>query len=111
LQAYGDLPDTESEWSDALKIANGRWPSERNASAEERAFKQFKKIYGRDPNFNSNVDYNAVMIIAYGLLPSQRNVKSEQAAIKSYRWIYGSSPRNALSWNIVRAIAYSGAKR
>ncbi len=111
LQAYGVLPDSESEWSDALKIAHGRWPSQRSASAEQRAFTQFRKVYGRDPNLNRNVDYNAVMVIAYGLLPAQRNIQSEQAAIKSYRWVYGAAPRNALSWNIVRAIAYSGAKR
>ncbi len=111
LRVYGTLPNDESEWSDVLKIAHGRWPSNRNATAEERAFKQFKKIYGRAPDLMRSVDENAIKVMSYGLLPSQRNTKNEQAAIKSYRWVYGVTPRSAEAWNIIRAIAYSGAKR
>ena len=111
FQAFKKMPDTSNGWSDLLKIAQGRWPNERNTSAEAIAHKQFKKIYGRVPDLKRNVDENAIMVMSYGLLPSQRNLKSEQAAIKSYRWIYGTSPRTAEAWNIVRAIAYSGAKR
>jgi hypothetical protein len=111
FQAFKKMPSTVSEWSDVLKVSQGRWPSERNKTAEENAQKQFKKIYGRNPASGSSVDENAVMVMAYGLLPAQRNTKSEQAALIAYKWVYGKIPSAALDWNIVRAIAYSGAKR
>jgi len=104
------MPDSEADCSDLLKIAHGRWPSQRSSSAETAAAGQFKKIYGRAPG-SSSVDQNALMVMAYGLLPSQRNLISEKRAILAYRWLYGASPRTANAWNIVRAIAYSGAKR
>jgi len=110
-QSYKRLPNSESEWSDALKIASGRWPSERNAAAEAQAKIEFRKVYAREASLKNNVDENAIMVIAYGLIPGQRNLNSEQAAIKTFRWVYGHNPENALAWNIVRAIAYSGAKR
>jgi hypothetical protein len=110
-QSYKRLPNSESEWSDALKIASGRWPSERNAAAEAQAKIEFRKVYAREASLKNSVDENAIMVIAYGLIPGQRNLNSEQAAIKTFRWVYGHNPENALAWNIVRAIAYSGAKR
>jgi len=110
-QAYKKLPNTEAEWSDVLKIANGRWPSERNAAAEAQAKLEFKKVYARNAVMTNNIDENAIMIIAYGLLPLQRNLASEAVAIKTFRWVYGHSPVTALAWNVVRAIAYSGARR
>ncbi|MFA5024431.1 MAG: hypothetical protein WC523_05770 [Patescibacteria group bacterium] len=110
-QAYKKLPNTEAEWSDVIKIANGRWPSERNATAEAQAKVEFKKVYARNAVMTNNVDENAIMVIAYGLLPLQRNLNSEKVAIKTFRWVYGHDPVSALAWNVVRAIAYSGAKR
>ncbi len=109
--AYGKLPNSEAEWSDVLKIASGRWPSERSATAEAQAKIEFKKVYARNAVMTNNIDENAIMVIAYGLLPLNRNLKSEQTAIKTFRWVYGHAPVNALAWNIVRAIAYSGATR
>jgi len=111
FQAYGKLLSSEEEWVDALKIANGRWPSERNPKTENQAKKEFKKIYGREVNLDNNIDENAVMVISYGLLPSQRNLNSEKAAIKAFKWVYNRVPVSALDWSIVRSIAYSGAKR
>ncbi|MBI4779186.1 hypothetical protein HY797_01900 [Candidatus Falkowbacteria bacterium] len=60
----------------------------------------------KQPNDNA-----AVTVIAYGLRPTARNTNSEKAAIKSFKTIYGHAPVSALAWDIVRAIAYSGAKR
>jgi hypothetical protein len=111
LQAYGRLPNSEAEWSDLLKIASGRWPSERSPKAEAQAKLEFKKVYDREANIKNNIDENAIMVIAYGLLPLKRNLDSEKAGIKSFRYVYRHPPVNALAWNIVRAIAYSGAKR
>ncbi len=110
-QAYGKLPNSETEWSDVLKIASGRWPVERSAKAEAQAKMEFKKVYARNAVMTNNIDENAIMVIAYGLLPLQRNLNSEKVAIKTFRWVYGHAPVNALAWNIVRAIAYSGATR
>ncbi|MFA6514435.1 MAG: hypothetical protein WCT50_04095 [Patescibacteria group bacterium] len=111
FQAYGKLPNTEAEWSDVLKIGSGRWPSERSTTAEAQAKVEFKKVYARSAVMTNNIDENAIMVIAYGLLPLQRNLNSEKVAIKTFRWVYAHDPVNALAWNIVRSIAYSGAKR
>jgi len=109
--AFGKLPKTESEWSDAIKIANGRWPSETNATSETNAEASFKKIYLRDPDRANPHDDAAVVVMAYGLRPADRNLDSEKAAIKSFEYIYNYSPSSATDWDIVRAIAYSGATR
>ena len=111
LSAYGKVPDAANEWSDLIKISIGRWPTELNTTAENQAKVEFKKIYDRAPVMTSQVDANAITIIAYGLRPTARNTNSEKAAIKSFRYVYGHDPINSLAWNIVRAIAYSGAKK
>jgi len=110
-QAYKKLPNSEAEWSDVIKIANGRWPSERSAAAEAQAKIEFRKVYARSAVMTNNIDENAIMVIAYGLLPLQRNLASEKVAIKTFKWVYGHAPVTALAWNVVRAIAYSGATR
>ncbi|MFH1255426.1 MAG: hypothetical protein V1667_03085 [bacterium] len=109
--AFGKLPATSEEWSDAIKIANGRWPSERNTETETAAAAAFKKIYKRSPDRSNPHDDAAVTVISYGLRPTDRNLDSEKAAIKSFKAIYGYAPKSAVAWDIVRAIAYSGAKR
>jgi len=109
--AFGKLPSTQSEWEDVVKIANGRWPAEKNNIKEDQAKIEFKRVYKRDANMNSANDNAAVTIIAYGLRPDNRNTYSEATAIESFKSIYGHNPVSALAWDIVRAIAYSGAKR
>ncbi|MCX6796389.1 MAG: hypothetical protein NTW06_02730 [Candidatus Falkowbacteria bacterium] len=63
------------------------------------------------PNRSNANDDAAVTVIAYGLRPDNRNLSSEKAAIKSFAAIYSHYPSTASGWDIVRAIAYSGAKR
>ena len=109
--AFGKLPTTESEWQDLIKIANGRWPNEKSETAENNAKKEFKKVYKRDANMENPNDNAAVTVIAYGLRPDSRNLDSEKAGIKSFKHIYGYNPTSAVDWDIVRAIAYSGAIR
>ncbi len=109
--AFSKLSKTTNEWSDAIKIANGRWPQERNEKMETHAKAIFKKIYLREPNLKNPHNDAAVKIIAYGLLPADRNMNSEKSAIATFKNIYAKSPDSAQSWNTVRAIAYSGAKR
>jgi hypothetical protein len=110
-KAFGKLPKTEAEWSDLVKIANGRWPGEASSAALKSAKAEFKKVYDRDANMNNANDNAAVSIIAYGLRPTARNTNSEKAAIKTFKAIYGHNPSSSLAWDIVRAIAYSGAKK
>lgn len=110
-KAFSKFPKTESEWEDAVKISNGRWPSETSQTALTSAKAEFQKVYKRAANMAQANDNAAVSIIAYGLRPTARNLNSEKAAIKSFRAIYGHDPISALAWDIVRAIAYSGATR
>jgi len=109
--AFGKVPAAEADWSDVIKIGNGRWPTARSATAETNAAKEFKKIYNRTANMAQANDNAAVTVISYGLRPANRNTNSEKAAIKSFKAIYGHAPVSATAWDIVRAIAYSGAKR
>jgi hypothetical protein len=60
---------------------------------------------------NNANDNAAVTIMAYGLRPAGRNLNSEKAAILSFKYIYKKNPITAEEWDVVRAIAYSGAKR
>ena len=109
--AFGKVPATEAEWNDVIKIGNGRWPSEINKQTEINAESAFQKIYLRKPDRKNPRDDAAVVVMAYGLRPAARNMDSEKAAIKSFKAIYGYSPKTASAWDIVRSIAYSGAKR
>lgn len=109
--AFGRVPTASVQWQDAIAIGNGRWPGETSVAAGARAKIEFKKVYGRLPDIKQPNDSAAVMIIAYGLRPLDRNTNSEKAAIKSFKAIYGHAPVSAATWDIVRAIAYSGAKR
>ena len=109
--AFNKLPTTESEWQDAIKIANGRWPSEKSETTENNAKKEFKKVYKREANMENPNDNAAVTVIAYGLRPDVRNLDNEKVGIKTFKHIYGYNPSSAIDWDIARAIAYSGATR
>ena len=108
---YDKLPKTEAEWQDVIKIANGRWVDEKNARSETIATSLFIKVYQRKPNLANTYDSNAIQIIAYGLRPLQRNINSEKSGIRIFKAIFGADPVTAQSWDVVRAIAYSGARR
>ena len=109
--AFGHLPEALADWQDVIKIANGRWPGITSTIAEEAAKDKFVEIYMREANLNDANDNAAVSIIAYGLRPVNRNLASEQAAVKIFKSIFGNNPESATDWDVVRAIAYSGAKR
>ncbi len=112
LSVYDKLPKNILEWQDIIKIANGRWPDERSLSSEEKASDVFfSAIYERKPDMNNPNDNAAVTVIAYGLRPADRNLDSEKKAIEIYRAIFDKSPTEATDWDLVRAIAYSGATR
>jgi hypothetical protein len=112
VSAFARLPKTESHWEDVVKISNGHWTNERSRKAENSAVSMFGKVYKRAPNRSAvKYDDNAIMVITYGLRPAKRNIGSEAAAIKSFKNIFNRQPNQANDWDIVRAIAYSGAKR
>jgi hypothetical protein len=108
---FAKMPATLANWQDIVKIANGRWPKQRNTKYEAEMKEMFVKIYGRKVDVKKPADNNAIAIMSYGLLPVIRNANSEKSAINSFKAIYHKAPISALDWNIVRAIAYSGAKR
>ncbi|MEK7189063.1 MAG: hypothetical protein AAB671_00975, partial [Patescibacteria group bacterium] len=110
-EAFGRLPQSDADWEDVVKIANGRWPGQTVAAREKTAEANFKVIYKRAPVRTNAKDDAAVVVMAYGLRPSGRKLASEKAAIKSYEAIFKRSPQTATAWDAVRAIAYSGATR
>jgi hypothetical protein len=77
------------------------------------AKQQFQKIYLRSANVKNIKDNNAITIMTYGIkfVGVKRNLKSEAAAITTFKHIYSRLPKTASDWNIIAAIAYSGAKR
>ena len=109
--AFETLPTTQEGWEDVLKISNGRWPSQRSEVAEAKGAVEFEKIYKRKPDADNERDEAALVLMAYGLRPAERNLESEKVAINIFRNIYKINPTEAADWDIVRAIAYSGASR
>lgn len=111
--AYGKLPENENDLADAVKIANGRWPSLTNEEAEQKAIKKFEEIYKRYPVLSNSKDDAAIKIMAYGLRQraENRNLKSEENGIKIFKGIFGNVPNTTEEWNIMQAITYSGAAR
>lgn len=109
--AFGKVPQSEADWADVIKIANGRFPAVTNSTREKSVETTFKKIYLRSAVRTQANDDAAVVVMAYGLRTASRNLASEQAAIKSFKAIFGKAPTTASDWDAVRAIAYSGAKR
>lgn len=112
-QAYGQLPDSESELADVIKIANGRWPSQTSSQAVAEAKESFIKVYGREPNMENVNDNAAVTIMAYGLRQkaSNRKLTSEQNGLAIFENVFGHKPSTTKEWNILQAITYSGAKK
>ncbi|OGF22640.1 hypothetical protein A2Y83_00395 [Candidatus Falkowbacteria bacterium RBG_13_39_14] len=78
---------------------------------EREALKLFDRIYKRLPDFKNENDEAAVKVIAYGIRPSVRNLDSEKSATKIFKNIYRRNPSDTIDWDVIRAIAYSGAKR
>jgi hypothetical protein len=112
LSVFDKLPRNTLEWQDVIKIANGRWPDEKNLESEKLASDTFfSAIYKRNPDMNNPNDNAAVTVIAYGLRPGNRNMESEKNAINIYTSIFKKAPVEANDWDLIRAIAYSGAVR
>lgn len=111
--AYGKLPENEEDLADAVKIANGRWPSMSSEEAENKAIERFREIYKRYPDLSVAKDDAAVKIMAYGLRQKaeNRNLESEKNGIKIFKGIFGRYPSSTEDWNTMQAITYSGATR
>ncbi|MBT3412916.1 MAG: S8 family serine peptidase [Candidatus Jacksonbacteria bacterium] len=110
-EAYGYLPRLASDWEEVLKIANGRWPSKRSLSREVDAMERFERIYLRAADRDKSFDDAAVIIMAYGLRIGDRKFDSEKQAADIFEDIFDYAPNSATDWDMVRAIAYSGATR
>jgi hypothetical protein len=111
--AYGRLPESETDLTDLVKIANGSWPTQKSVEAENRAKEQFRKIFKRIADMNDAFDNAAITIMAYGLKQraENRNLESEKRGIIAFRNLYGSNPNTTEDWNVMQAITYSGSSR
>lgn len=111
--AYGKLPSNTEDLTDAIKIANGRWPEQKSEEAEISAKANFKFIYKRDADMSNSRDNAAVTIMSYGLRQkaSNRNLESEKRGIRIFEALYDRLPTTTEDWNIMQAITYSGATR
>jgi hypothetical protein len=112
-KAFGRLPENEDDLTDAIKIANGRWPSNINEDAETRAKSVFEAIYKREADMENPKDAAAIKIMAYGLRQraENRNLNSEKNGIAIFNSIFKKVPSTTEDWNIMQAITYSGASR
>lgn len=110
-RAFGSLPRSVADWEDLIKIANGRWPRQIDQINELAAEEDFSKIYLRSADRANAHDDAAIVIIAYGLRPAFRNLNSEHMAIGIFKNIFNAYPFSTSDWDMVRAIAYSGAVR
>ena len=113
VAAFGKDPVTAADLEDIIKIANGRFPSQTNPEREAAVAFSFRRVYKRAPDRANSYDNAAIIIMAYGLRQEEgrRNLASERAAIGTFASIYKKIPSSTLEWDIVRAIAYSGAAR
>ena len=111
--AFDKLPEDESELSDAIKIANGRFPAKISVNAEAAAKERFQEIYKRIADMDNPEDEAAITVMAYGLRQraENRNLDSERNGIRIFRGIYGNNPETTEEWNMMQAITYSGATR
>jgi hypothetical protein len=111
---YNRLPQSNLDVLDLIKIAEGRYPDQRNLKAEKKAIDNFIEIYKRVPDIKDDVsDKNAIMIMTYGIrqMVKNRNLKAEVKAIEIYKEIFKKHPKTIQEWNIIQAIAYSGCTR
>lgn len=108
--AFGKSPQTQAEWADIIRISNNQLPLTVNPAAEEKAKREFKKVYQREAEIKSSNDQTAINMISYGLRPEKRDLNSERAGIRVFTGIYNYLPVSALDWDTVRAIAYSGVE-
>ncbi len=112
-EAFDRLPTSVADFSDVIKIANGRWPATISQNAEEQAQTDFEKIYKRKADKNNPHENAALTIMAYGLRQraENRNQTSESKAQTTFVKIYTHGPTSTHEWNILQAITYSGATR
>jgi hypothetical protein len=107
---FGKLPAIQGEWEDVIRVGANIFPNVTNSAAEDKAKKEFRKIFRRDADVENSSDKTAINTIAYGLRPDQRNLDSERVGIGVFTATYNYLPTSAFDWDIIRAIAYSGVE-
>lgn len=110
-EAYGHAPQSDEDWVDVIKIANGRWPSRRNPEREGLAESRFEQIYLRPSSRDQEPDDAAIVIMSYGVRPPERNIAQEQSGLPLFTEIFNRMPDSAFDWDTIRAILHSGASR
>lgn len=80
--------------------------------AQQQAIGWFGKLTGRLPGSvkaTADVDWKAVDYMVKGYKPEKRDLDKESAAIKKFTKTFGHVPTSDADWNVVAAVAYSGA--
>jgi hypothetical protein len=108
---YGHVPSDAQGWADVDSMATGVKPATRVLKAEQNALKDFTRVYGRLPNFSVAGDDLAMGYLAYKLRAATRDLTVEKSATSVFKGIYKVNPTTSAHWAVVRALAYSGAKR
>lgn len=111
--AFNKIPLSDSEMTDVKRINNGAYPIRRSTSSELKSSAIFEKIYKRKPRADNLSDKKAIMIMTYGVKQKRVEIDpgKEKFAGMVYYKVYGRRPLTAGEKNVLRAIAYSGAKR
>ncbi len=106
----------------AALVSNGRFPVTefKNPELEQKSAGLLEIVYKRDLNPGEEVkeeiaDRNAIVVATYGLRQQKRSAKAERAAAKVIDTVIVKTKRvkknSGEYWNLVNAVAYSGAKR
>jgi hypothetical protein len=116
-QKYAKMPETHMEWNVLHTIAytdlltydqmDSTEDTSSELSVEEQAIGWFGTLTGYLPT--SDADWLAIEYMVNGYFPEHRDLDAEVAAISLFTQTFGGEPSSHQDWNIVSAIAYSGA--
>jgi len=86
--------------------------SQNISSVDRQIIENFQKIFKKIPDTTNQADRSALSIMTQGISQEiKRNLNSEKAGLATFQAIYRKTPSSNQDWNLVKAIAYSGAVR
>ncbi len=110
----GNIPQTESDIEDVLKIANNRVPLIRNSELEPKFLGNFYRLNNiikenditKIDEDNFILELNQFLRFSYGILPMERSIAKEKWAIELFVKNYNKLPQTDGEWRIVNSWAY-----
>jgi hypothetical protein len=110
----GDIPQTESDIEDVLKIANNIVPLIRNPELEPKFLGNYYRLNNiiKENNItkidenNLILELNQFLRFSYGVLPMERSIAREKWAIELFVKNYNKLPQTDGDWRIVNSWAY-----